>query len=282
MKHNNRFSDIYSLRSRKRENVMKIIRTKRQSSENKSDMFVVVCLVQSVAVVLVVISLWVSAKTDSAAFLRAQSFIARIFENDFDLGGYFTSDLLLQGETQGGETAIKGAASYEFVTQTKDEDKDEEQTTENNSEEAEKYTALEVFDTLSLDIVLPLSGEITSRYGTREHPVYSGESFHAGEDIAAAEGTAICAVSDGTVIETGSAEMAGNYVKIEHENGMQTLYCHCSEVYVTEGMSVRCGETVAAVGQTGLATGPHLHFELRINGESVDPEILLSEAKSVS
>lgn len=260
---------------------MKIIRTKRQSSENKSDMFVVVCLVQSVAVVLVVISLWVSAKTDSAAFLRAQSFIAQLFENDFDLGGYFTSDVSLQNEAEGG-IAIKSAASYEVVTQTKDEDKDEEQATENNSEEAENYTALEVFDTLSLDIALPLSGEITSRYGTREHPVYSGESFHAGEDIAAAEGTAICAVLDGTVIETGCAEMAGNYVKIEHENGMQTLYCHCSEVYVTKGMSVRCGETVAAVGQTGLATGPHLHFELRINGESVDPEILLSEAKSVS
>lgn len=257
---------------------MKIIRMKKRRTKEKTDMFAVMCLVQSVAVIIAVASLWLMSKTDPAAFFAAENFISGIFETDIDFGGFFTTDGTKPAQPlPGGMAYISGnqkeenALSDGSYTQT---DKTEEKETTKN--------IAEVFGTVGINAVLPVTGVITSPYGVREHPIYSGESFHSGEDIAAAEGTPVYCVLDGTVTETGTAEMAGNYVKIEHENGMQTLYCHCSEIYVTENAVVRSGEKIAAVGQTGLATGPHLHFELRINGESTDPEILLSEAVSVS
>ena len=129
--------------------------------------------------------------------------------------------------------------------------------------------------------VRPVSGPVTSDYGERVHPITGEDSFHSGRDIAAAEGTGISAVYDGTVIATGVGELSGNYVKIDHGDGLVALYCHCSEVYVEEGDAVRKGDIIAAVGQTGAATGPHLHFEIRVNGELQDPAAVLDKAEDV-
>ena len=83
---------------------------------------------------------------------------------------------------------------------------------------------------------------------------------------------------DGRVIETGVGEKSGNYIKVEHNDGVITLYAHCKEILVSEGIRVRKGEKIALVGQTGLVTGPHLHFEVIINSEKCDPDFLLENA----
>lgn len=110
---------------------------------------------------------------------------------------------------------------------------------------------------------------ITSNYGYRTDP-YVG--FHHGLDIGMPMGTEICAVRDGTVVSVVySTTGYGYHVVLEHENGVETLYAHCSEILVTNGQTVSKGTVIAKVGSTGNSTGPHCHFEVRINGEQVDP-----------
>ena len=92
-----------------------------------------------------------------------------------------------------------------------------------------------------------------------------------GLDIAAPEGTAINAAADGTVTFAGERGTYGNLVGITHENGFVTYYAHCSQLLVQEGDTVEQGETIALVGSTGRSTGPHLHFEVRVNGQRTNP-----------
>lgn len=110
---------------------------------------------------------------------------------------------------------------------------------------------------------------ITSNYGYRTSP-YSG--FHYGIDIGMPMGTPICATKDGTVSSAiYSTSGYGYHIIIDHGDGVQTLYAHCSELLVSTGATVTKGQVIAKVGSTGNSTGPHCHFEVRINGERVDP-----------
>ena len=119
----------------------------------------------------------------------------------------------------------------------------------------------------------PLSGGmVTSRFGGRRSPGGIGSTNHKGLDIAASSGTAIKAVSGGTVTWAGYKGSLGNLVIINHGNGVQTYYGHCSRIYVSKGQKVKAGQTISAVGQTGAATGPHLHLEIHINGTAVNPQ----------
>lgn len=117
--------------------------------------------------------------------------------------------------------------------------------------------------------VLPVGGTITSRYGVSSR---LRVSTHTGLDIAASTGTDIKAVADGTVISAKYTGSYGNLVKIDHGNGIETWYGHTSKMYVKEGETVKAGDIIAAVGSTGNSTGPHLHFEIRVNGEDVNPQ----------
>lgn len=116
----------------------------------------------------------------------------------------------------------------------------------------------------------PVRGELTSPFGYREHPITGQKDFHTGTDLAAPEGTPIGAAYPGEVVEVGKSEVYGNYVTLFH-GGFATRYCHCAAITVREGMKLRQGETVALVGSTGISTGPHLHFELVIQGKNADP-----------
>ena len=120
-------------------------------------------------------------------------------------------------------------------------------------------------------ITVPLHGRITSRYGYRINPISGKYGLHTGLDIAADEGTNIVAAYNGVIKDTGYGTKKGNFVLMEHIDGTQTLYCHCSEILVDEGTVIRAGETIALVGNTGWSTGPHLHFEIQRNGSTVDP-----------
>ena len=115
----------------------------------------------------------------------------------------------------------------------------------------------------------PISGTITSRYGVSSN---IRQSSHTGLDIAAKTGAPIQVVADGTVISASYNKSYGNLVKISHGNGLETWYAHTSKMYVIAGQKVKAGETIAAVGTTGNSTGPHLHFEIRINGQHINPQ----------
>ena len=114
---------------------------------------------------------------------------------------------------------------------------------------------------------LPVAGTITSPQGYRTDPITGETSYHSGTDIAVPEGTPILAAADGTVTVANALDSWGGsygyYVKLDHGGGLTTLYAHCSSICVTAGQQVKAGEVIAYVGQTGRATGPHLHFEVR-------------------
>ncbi|MBM0741661.1 peptidoglycan DD-metalloendopeptidase family protein [Phormidium sp. CLA17] len=124
-------------------------------------------------------------------------------------------------------------------------------------------------------LILPCLGEITSSFGWRMHPVLGYERFHSGMDIGVDYGTIIQAADRGTVIFAGWYGGYGNAVIIDHGGTITTLYAHASELYVVEGQNIQRGQAIAAVGSTGLSTGPHLHFEVRQEGEPTDPAAFL-------
>ncbi len=117
----------------------------------------------------------------------------------------------------------------------------------------------------------PVSGPITSPFGLRSNPFGSGFETHPGIDIGAASGTTIAAAAGGRVIFAGWYGGYGNAIIIDHGGQTSTLYGHCSQIFVASGQDVQRGQAIGAVGMTGRATGPHLHFEVRVNGVPVDP-----------
>ena len=117
----------------------------------------------------------------------------------------------------------------------------------------------------------PVSGEITSPYGYRVHPIWGTTIYHSGIDIGVDEGTPVHAADSGVIVWSGWMGGYGYAVVIDHGNGLSTLYGHNSELAVDEGQSVSKGQVVAYAGSTGNSTGPHVHFEVRENGDPVDP-----------
>jgi murein DD-endopeptidase MepM/ murein hydrolase activator NlpD len=117
----------------------------------------------------------------------------------------------------------------------------------------------------------PSDAPTSSPFGWRIHPILGYRRFHAGLDFAASYGSTIRSADSGTVIFAGWYGGYGKSLIVDHGKGITTLYAHCSELYVSEGQSVQKGQAIAAVGSTGLSTGPHLHFEVRRNGSPVNP-----------
>ena len=115
----------------------------------------------------------------------------------------------------------------------------------------------------------PVSGVITSGFGWREHPIFGRQIFHSGIDIGVDEGTPVHAADSGTVVYSGWMDGYGYAVVIDH--GISTLCAHNSDLAVSEGQSVSKGTVIAYAGSTGNATGPHVHFEVRVNGDPVNP-----------
>ena len=119
---------------------------------------------------------------------------------------------------------------------------------------------------LGISLIHPVPGIITSRFGAR------WGSTHTGLDIANDEGTPVGAAAGGTVTRAGWSGSYGNLVVISHGNGVETWYAHCSAIYVNVGQSVSQGQLICAVGETGNATGPHLHLEIRVDGVAQNPQ----------
>jgi murein DD-endopeptidase MepM/ murein hydrolase activator NlpD len=117
----------------------------------------------------------------------------------------------------------------------------------------------------------PVAGRISSSFGYRVHPILGVRKMHTGVDIAAASGTPIHAAASGAVVSAGWVRGYGNCIVLDHGGGLGTLYGHCSSLAVSAGQPVKAGQVIGYVGSTGLATGPHLHFEVIKNGRQVNP-----------
>lgn len=121
------------------------------------------------------------------------------------------------------------------------------------------------------EMLLPVNGRISSGFGYRRHPILRYRRMHTGLDIAASRGTPIRAAASGVVNYSGRNGGYGNYVRINHGNGMQTAYAHMSRIAARNGARVSQGQVIGYVGSTGMSTGPHLHYELIRNGRKVNP-----------
>ena len=132
------------------------------------------------------------------------------------------------------------------------------------------------YEALPFSFAAPVAGRQSSGFGYRLHPILDTVRFHYGTDVAAGAGETIGAFADGTVCFSGYDESFGWHIKIDHGGGWVSHYCHCSALLVKEGDAVSIGEAVARVGATGLATGPHLHFELTRSGVYVNPEYYIN------
>lgn len=240
---------------------MKIITCREKK---KRDPFISFTLVQTVCAVLIIAAVILAAKYSPSIFLKMREQFGKLNTGDYDIIAAVS------------EKAVSVFADYEETsTAAPPEVKAEVMS---NTVTAEEITLPPTTEDEAEEIpVMPVNGVVTSPYGTRIHPFYNTESFHSGRDIAADEGTDIISALEGVVSVVGVGQNSGNYIKLKHENGYETLYCHCSAIYASEGQTVKKGEVIAAVGHTGLATGPHLHFEVHKNGQLIDPAELLDK-----
>ena len=143
----------------------------------------------------------------------------------------------------------------------------------------ERFGSTERAYFLDADFKMPLDTSwLSSAYGMRMSPLTGEMRFHRGIDLAASEGTLVYSCKSGSVIRcTKGDPIYGNYIVLKHDKGMTSIYAHLSDIFVREGDIVGGGARIGRVGKTGAATGPHLHFEIRINGVSTDPRGLLPD-----
>lgn len=125
---------------------------------------------------------------------------------------------------------------------------------------------------LPFEYTSPVAGYSSSGFGYRVHPILNEIKFHCGTDFAANTGDALIAFADGYVHAAGESESYGKYLILSHAEGFRTVYAHLSAITVEEGSAVNCGDTIGEVGQSGSATGPHLHFELLQDDIYINPE----------
>ncbi|MBL8913791.1 MAG: M23 family metallopeptidase [Archangium sp.] len=131
--------------------------------------------------------------------------------------------------------------------------------------------ALTMSTAFALGWPVPDLTEVTSPYGMRTHPILGGERMHGGIDLSVPEGTPIIATGPGIVIRAGETKVNGKYVVIDHGHGVTSAYLHNSKLLVTEGQRVATGDFLSLSGNTGRSTGPHLHYQLEISQQTVDP-----------
>ncbi|MBQ8526698.1 MAG: peptidoglycan DD-metalloendopeptidase family protein [Clostridia bacterium] len=185
--------------------------------------------------------------------------------------------------------AAKRAASQKIIDDLQSDKssyekalKEQEQAEANARAEIARLAAQSSSDVASLPkigsggMVRPASGPVTSSYGTRIHPVTGKRKTHTGIDYGSPYGSNIVAAAAGKVIVAGyNSGGYGNYVVINHGNGVTTLYGHASSLLVSKGQTVSQGQVIAKVGSTGMSTGPHLHFEVLVNGSHTNPAAYL-------
>ncbi len=257
--------------------------------DNKNEYLIKTLLVQSVVCLILFGLLFAFKKSDVAFFDEVEKILSSKLEDNLSIDEIEAVFSTITSDKE------KAGSVTEFKTETEPESESEYIPLEEPSLKAEIIagggsdlkvsSSKEIPDNVSIDdyelnqsMILPVVGKTTSEFGTRIHPISGDLRFHAGIDIAAPIGEKIYSAFDGEVIFAGYDQWNGNFLKIQHENDIMTVYCHCQKLNVKKGEKIRAGEVIAFVGSTGSSTGPHLHFELRFDDVSYNPQKALSEA----
>jgi len=178
--------------------------------------------------------------------------------------GYLSEKLNFKFKAETSEASVKARADKTAAKQKKSEKTVEkvEKEVKTSDDQTEETVVFKV----------PTYGEITSEFGSRIHPVSGSTLTHTGIDIAAPMGQTVISAAKGRVSATGSDNANGNYVVVEHSGGYTTVYAHLSKISVSSDEWVDDNTKIGEVGSSGISTGPHLHFEVKMNNESVNPE----------
>lgn len=257
------------------------------SKDNKKDRYTAVLVSQIIGVIVMLLTFNLAVKGNHTAFAELNTLLSQELFTVSDIAEtirqYLGSETIwaVSGDNI---TYVSGENIKEPMTETTDvTDEDKEALlTGSGGEDLKIYEAAKNTSFSPISVTVPVispieNGRYTSYFGYRINPITKDFSFHTGLDIAAKEGSKIRAVLNGRVLKTGEDNRAGKYVFIEHQNGLVTFYCHCSDITVTEGAVIRQGETIAKVGSTGWSTGPHLHFEVRKNNIRYNPLYILND-----
>lgn len=284
------------------EDAPKRSKASQKDAKTKTDYLVRLILLQSVLCILIVGGVFLVSKISPTAYEKMKTDYGRIMQRDMSAGEimgqiknaaefvFKPADIAesVDGAESAATTAVPelsedySVRSYQVMSDDTGETVAVGEIVGDGSgggdmekKEAAEGTSFAPYH-VSVKPVLPVkNARITSRFGYRTNPVSGNYGFHTGLDLAAAEGTPVSASFYGKVIETGESDVWGKYILMEHSDSFQTYYCHLSEIYAEQGAVIRQGETIGLVGSTGWSTGPHLHFEVRINGIRVNPESLL-------
>lgn len=245
----------------------------RKKKSVKSDWLVSVSAAQLMLAVIGVALILFASRFFPASFNSLKAEFEKIMQTDMSVSQ------IVQ--------VVRSAVKTEPVTQLQPETVIEEKTEESSAVDAAGGEDVEIYkapDTVcfapldtTVEMFIPVHGRISSAFGYRVHPVTGEFGIHNGTDIAAAEGTSICAAFNGTVEEVGYTSARGNYIVLAHGGDTKTIYLHCSEIIAQQGANIRGGEIIAKVGSTGRSTGPHLHFSIKVNGKYCNPEWLLDD-----
>jgi len=228
---------------------------KTEEPEKKKTQTNSVIIVQTVVCAFIIFLITVTGKLSPSTF--------EMLKKEYD--EIMSADMSAQEVVQSAASVIQGAVSVNAKAAEPEE-----------KTETETVAVMASIGNIK-DITVPVHGEITSPYGYRTNPISGVYGLHTGVDISADSGTPIVAAYNGVVKSTGTGEKSGNYVLMLHSDGSETLYCHCSEVLADEGSVINAGEIIALVGSTGWSTGPHLHFEIHRDGNTIDPMTVLTE-----
>ena len=239
---------------------------KFKKKKTKADYFIRLLATQFVAILLIACAVAAVSKiSPSAHSPKTESADGKIILSAADFEVVTASLTVDSAETL--RYASEDVIAVGVITGTGGEDI--------GSEQAVEGTTFASY-TVSAPVTLPVeNARLTSAFGYRTNPVSGNYGFHTGIDLAVAENTPVAAAYGGVVTDSGESDVWGKYVLIEHSDGFETYYCHLNDIYAHEGTVLRSGETLGIVGSTGWSTGPHLHFEVRIDGVRVDPEPLV-------
>ena len=174
-------------------------------------------------------------------------------------------------EDKSSDTEVKANATLEYELLSEDDGTD-------TIIDFKQVQTLSSVKMAKMNMILPLSNyRVSSKYGYRVTPVSGVYKLHSGVDLAASSGEKIYSVLDGKVVRSNYVSDYGHCIMIDHGDGLCTLYAHCSQRLVSVGDTVKQGDVIALVGSTGASTGPHLHFEVRVNNERINPLNILSD-----
>lgn len=216
---------------------------------------------QAVICVAVLVLVGILKSIDSGVTNFMTNQVKWVLQQDVDMKGVYQGiddffGRLFNGEAAGGN-----------ITDGDQDETDGSTAGDDNSDAAGDSQIASLLNTM----IIPVEGPVSSPFGNRVHPIKKTVELHTGIDIEAVKGASIQAALDGEVIEAGEDKVYGNYLKVQNSDRVVTLYGHCSKLIAEKGQKITQGTVIAQVGDTGVAVGTHLHFEIQVDGKPIDP-----------